>query len=280
MSYYQPTIQLSIDKIYNIPLLIPYVKKIDVYDKEILDKKEKNSIIFILHDSNLEQIPNSVFIFNISNNIVQWLPIEYCDTDLLNDLMKFDFDYKYNHTNLANPIITIENGSGVESSSFKGIIESINNNEKNIVNINTLDFEQNCYKAFYCKTDLIKESWSRKDYIYSLYKLFNYQSNDHDYINYQYKDLGLSIINQLDNIQTNYTRYFMKKINNVNQYMVFEYQTYKINSFKLNINDDPKQYVIQKLTDKLSMIKYIGFYDDNEITFNFDMNIKMILELC
>ena len=62
--------------------------------------------------------------------------------------------------------------------------------------------------------------------------------------------------------------------------MIFEYPTYKINSFKLSINDDTKQYIIQKLTENLTMIKYMSFYDENEITINFDMNIKMILELC
>lgn len=286
LSYYQPKIQLSIDKIYNIPLLIPYVKKIDSNDKMILDKKEKNSVIFILHDSELSQLPNSVFIYNITNGIVQWLPIEYCDSDLLNDLMKFDFDYHYNYSNLTNPTLEEinENEGYVVSNNFRDILENeIENSRKTkrfVLKEDNLDFGNNCYKAFYCGTDLINETWSKRDYIYSLYKLFNYQSNDSSYINYQFKDLKLSKIDEFDNIQTNYTRYFVKKINDVNQYMIFEYPTYKINSFKLSINDNTKQYIIQKLTDKLSMIKYISFYDENEITINFDMNVKMILELC
>ena len=278
--YYPPTIDLNIKDVYNIPTLIPYVKKFSLSDKEILDKKNKNSVIFVLHNSSLTQMPLSVFVYHRELRIVQWLNLEFCDEDLLNDLMFFNFDTNY----LQSSAIGAELNTNEEKTpeNFKDIIDQILENERlNKMNGKDFSFDHNRHKAFRCGIDLLTESWTKQDYIYSLFKLlYTTQTNNIIYKSAIFKDLKFELINREELISTVYTRYYVKKIDGTKPQLIFDYPSDQIKCFKVRVNNEDKKYAIQKINQNLNTIRYTQFYDDDKITINVDYITKMMIELC
>lgn len=253
LSFYTPRISINVDNLYNIPIL----------NKNLVLKNNnpnKSSIVFIFYDLSLNQIPNSIIIYNTDFKIVQWLDIKYCGQEFLNNLVDFQFDTNYNDTEGINFDYDLLNALDSDT--------TINNK---------YDFNRNKFKAFYCNTDLIHSEWNLEDYIYSLNQVL---TPDNSIINryQQYKNLNLKLIEKTAETPKIDIYYYFKKINNTLSYLTFNYPSSDINTLQLKYEN--KKYYIQKINNHLNMINYQNYLETNIITLDMVYDIKMMLELC
>ena len=250
LTFYMPRISLTIDDLYNIPILDKR------FNKKEISNLNKKTIIFIFYDLNLKQIPKSIFIYDCDFKIVQWLNVEYYGDILLNSLNEFIFDTKYIDTLGIN---------------YEYDLLSNVNSE------NRINFNNNCYKAFHCDYDLINAQWTLEDYIFSLNQILT--PNNTSINKYrEYTDLKLSFVEDQDQEIKVDIYYYYKKINNTLSYLIFNYPSNDINTLELKFNN--KKYYIQKINNYLNMINYQNFLNDKLMNFSLVYDIKMVLELC
>lgn len=250
LTFYTPRISLTIDNLYNIPILN---KKLNIKDWSNINK---NTIIFIFYDLYLKQIPNSIFIYNSDFKIIQWLNVDFYGEELLTNLSEFTFDIKYINTNGINYEYDL--------------LFDTNSDDK-------ISFNNNCFKAFHCEYDLINDEWNLEDYMFSLNQVLS--PNNTSTNKYQrYIDLTLSLIEDQEQEINVDVYYYSKKINNTLPYLIFNYPSNDINTLLLKFNN--KKYYIQKINNNLNMINYQNFLDDNLMNFDLVYDIKMMLELC
>lgn len=265
--YFEPILNVSKNYIYNCPLLIPLNNpaKYNSSQLEILKQKNTENYIFVFYDYYLKVVPKSVFVYNSTNKIIQWLDINnelIVENESFELIYNFDTNYVYSTDIKIEDLVTLEDNSDIKYLKY-------------------LSYSDCKYKAFKSDFDFLNETWNTSDYLYSIYQLTpgnKFELDDYytDYSNLT--DFKFSIIDQVEPLPEIYVRYYIKKIEHTIPLMTLNYPTRKINSTYLIYKN--KKYILQKLKENLIVLGYFDIIDDVTITLYSDLNMNLILELC